>query len=498
MDRRGFLRSVGQGAAGVVLWGCQRGGGAGRAKGVERRPNILLMIADDMTWRDCAPYGNREVQTPQMSGLAREGMCLDGMFTATAMCAPTRQQLYTGMFPVRNGAYPNHSRVYDGVKSVVHHLKELGYRVGLIGKRHFNPPGSFPFETVKSKEGASDTAAIRRFISRDTEQPYCLIVASKEPHGPWNRGDPGAYRAETLSVPEYLVDCAETRAGLVKYYAEITYLDCQLGGCLEAVEASGQKDDTIVIFTSEQGSGIPFGGKWSCYENGLKTAFIVRWPGKVKAGSRSAALTQYVDVLPTLIEAAGGDPKQIETGRADATGKKGFDGRSFLKVLLGQTDHHRNYVYGVHTTRGIINGSACYPIRSVRSKRYKYILNPNHETVFYNVVSTGGGNLLDVWKKIGESDPAAAARARFYQHRPAEELYDLERDPYELKNLAGEASLLAIKAALKKELEAWMGQQGDEGNATEMKATERQGLSGRPNWRAWDPENPPPARKKKR
>lgn len=484
MNRRQFIRTAGLGAVGLAVFG--RAIGA-RAKDSER-PNIMLIIGDDMTWRDCEPYANREVRTPNMARLAREGMCFDAMFTATAMCAPTRQQLYTGMYPVRNGAYPNHSRVYDGVKSLPHYLKRLGYRVGLIGKRHFGPEESFPFEAVGGKgkkKGASNTAAIAEFVNRDKKQPYCLIVASNEPHTPWNKGDVSAYGADELTVPPYLVDCPETRENLTQYYAEITYLDGQLGACMKIVDESGRTHNTVVIFTSEQGSPFPFGGKWSCYETGLRTAFLVRWPAKVAPGTRTKAMTQYVDVAPTLIEAAGGDPEKIDTGRPDAHGKTGFDGRSFLKVLLGKADEHRDYVYGVHTTRGIINGSACYPVRSVRSARYKYIRNLNHEAVFYNVVSTRPGDLLQVWKRRGQKDPAIAARARFYQYRPAEELYDIEKDPYELQNLASHPAYEKIKSHLGGELDRWMRQQGDQGNATELKAIERQG----PN-RKWTPYQP--------
>lgn len=110
-----------------------------------------------------------------------------------------------------------------------------------------------------------------------------------------------------------------------------------------------------------------------------------------------------------------------------------------------------------------------------RSVRYKYIRNFNHRTVFYNVISTRPNGLLQTWKEIGKNNPAVAARARFYQHRPAEELYDLEYDPYELKNMSGDPVYAKIKGRLKTELELWMQQQADQGNATELKAIERQG-----------------------
>ncbi len=493
IDRRQFIRIAGAGAMASVLGGVSVAGAA-----ESKQPNIMIIIGDDMTWRDCEPYGNSDVRTPNMARLAREGMCFDAMFTATAMCAPTRQQLYTGMFPLRNGAYPNHSKVYPGVRSLPHYLKKLGYRVGLIGKTHFGPPESYPFEFVGGKgdkKGASNTAAIEKFVNRDKEQPYCLVVCSNEPHGPWSMGDRSPYDPAKLTIAPYMVDCAKTREELPKYYAEITYLDGQVGDCMKIVDESGQGDETIIVFTSEQGFHPPF-GKWTCYDLGLKTAFIVRWPARVKAGTRNEAMTQYVDVTPTLVDAAGGKPEAIETGRPDAHGDKGFDGRSFLDVLLRKTGKHREYVYGAHTTRGIINGSACYPVRSVRSESYKYIWNLNHESVFYDVEATSPVSIYAAWVELGKSDPAVAERARLYQHRPAEELYDIRSDPYELKNLAADPAYAKVKGQLRRELERWMVQQGDEGVNAELRALERQGPNRK--WKGYDPSKAAARKAKKR
>ncbi len=490
MHRRQFLKRASAGLGALMVPGMTR-----RVRGARvNRPNIVMVVGDDMTWRDCEPYGNVEVKTPNMARLAREGICLDAMFTATAMCAPTRQQLYTGMFPIRSGAYPNHSKVYPGVKSLAHYLKDLGYRVALTGKTHFGPPESFPFERLTGREHDGGKGkdlvfdAAEAFVRRDADQPYCLVVASNQPHTPWNRGDAAAYDAETLTVPPYWVDCPETRREMTKYYAEITYLDAQLGKCMQIVERSGQADNTMVVFTSEQGASLPSGGKWTCYDTGLKTAFIVRWPAKVKAGTRSDAMTQYVDVAPTLIEVAGGMPDQIETGRPDAHGGKGFDGRSLLGVLLGKAKKHREYVYGAHTTRGIIRGSACYPVRSVRSNRFKYIWNPNHKSAFYNVASTGSKSMWSVWAEYGADDARAAFLTHRYRHRPEEELYDIQKDPHELSNLADKAEYAPVKAQLRAELDRWMRQQGDEGVTTELRAIERQGRNRK--WTAYNPNRP--------
>ena len=113
------------------------------------KPNILLILADDLSWFDIGCYGSKDVKTPNIDRLAKEGMQFSNAFTATAMCSPTRQQLYTGLFPVRNGAMANHSKVKSGTKSMVHHLGDLGYQVVLCGKSHIGPEKSFPFKRAK-------------------------------------------------------------------------------------------------------------------------------------------------------------------------------------------------------------------------------------------------------------------------------------------------------------------------------------------------------------
>ncbi len=407
----------------------------------ERRPNIVMVLGDDHTYRDIGCYGNREVKTPNMDRLAGEGMRFTRAFTATAMCAPSRQQLYTGLFPIRNGAYPNHSKVYPGTKSLPHHLNALGYRVGLAGKRHFGPPASFPFEGVCNK--ALDFDAMREFIVREPNEPFCLVVCSQSPHCPWSEGDASVYDPEKLTLPESWVDTPETRQALTRYYAEVTHLDRQVGRCMELVRNAGKEDETLFIYTSEQGSQFPF-GKWTCYETG--------------------AMVQYVDVLPTLVEAAGGEPIPS------------IDGSGFLPVLLGKTDAHNDAVYGVHTTRGINDGSECYPIRSIRTATHRYILNLNSETAFQNVLmSKDRERYWETWVAKAETDSWAAERVKRYQHRPAEELYDVESDPYEIHNLADDPKNRPLMDSLRLKLETWMKQQNDLGNETEMRAFERQG-----------------------
>lgn len=426
-----------------------------QAEEVSQRPNILLVLADDQTWRDIGCYGNDDVKTPNIDALAKEGMRFTRCFTATAMCSPTRQQLYTGLYPVKSGAYPNHSQVKSGTKSMVHYLKALGYRVGLAGKTHFGPADSFPFEKV-ALDGVGE------FISRDVAQPYCLVYASKNPHAPWTNGPQEGFDPEGLTMPPYMIDNEAMRLALSKYYDEISALDQEVGMFMEFVRMSGQEENTIFLFSSEQGSQFPF-GKWTCYDLGLRTALIARWPGKIEAGSVAEAMVEYVDVVPTLLEAVGGSVPE------------GLDGRSFLGVLEGNTDVHKSVTFGVHTTRGINSAPESYPIRSIRTERYKYIANLNHEIDFKNTITENDRE--EYWESSVESaktDAFAAERVAFYQRRPAEELYDIVEDPYELNNLAGMSEHRGLMDDLKVQLEAWMKEQGDRGVATEMEAFDHQ------------------------
>ena len=427
----------------------------GQAEAV-KQPNILIVIADDLNKDSVGIYGNKDVKTPNIDRLASQGMRFNLAYTSTAMCAPTRQQMYTGLYPVRSGAYPNHSKVKPGTKSLVHYLKALGYRVGLSGKRHFGPPSSFPFEQVSRKV---DAKAIHEFVARDEKQPFCLLVTSNSPHVPWSAGDASQYDPGKLTIPPYWVDTPEMRESLTRYYAEITDLDQEVGECMKILRETKQEDNTAMIFTTEQGAQYP-GCKWTCYENGLNVGFIVRWSGQVKPGSVSDAMIHYVDVAPTLVEMAGGEAI------------KGLDGRTFLGVLRGKTKRHNSVTYGVHTQMNAIGSPPTgYAVRSIRAGKWKYIMNLNHKVTFKNALTQNDKeNYWASWVRIAKTDPKAARLVKRYLNRPAEELYDLSKDPHELNNLAGREKQAKVKARLKQQLQDWMTSQGDLGQATEMAA----------------------------
>ena len=205
---------------------------------------------------------------------------------------------------------------------------------------------------------------------------------------------------------------------------------------------------------------MPF-AKWTCYDNGLQSACIARWPGKINPGSVNPAMIEYVDILPTFIEAAGGTP--------DAS----LDGKSLLPVFAGETSH-KKYVFGEMTTRGIINGSDHFGIRSVRSEKYKYIWNFTPEVEFSNACTKS--NEFQSWVALANAgDDHAATLVKRYVSRPQIELYDIEKDPLEMNNLAELAGYEAVKSELRAELDRWMVACGDGGQTTEMQAFEHMG-----------------------
>lgn len=474
----------------AVVW-LLAGSGSGAVAAAERPPNVVIFIADDLSWHDVVCFGGpTDAKTPHLDQLAREGLKLTGFYSPAAVCSPLRQALLTGMYPVRNGAYPNHAAVREGVRSLPHYLKPLGYRTACLGKTHFDPPAAYPFDVIEiTRLGAPGTAnqtagaveiddgdfdfgALERFIQADPQRPFCAYIATHEPHGPWNKGDQSAFDPARLKVPPYHVDTPETRRELAAYYAEVALLDQEVGSVMQTLEKTGQAGSTLFLFVSEQGSGVPH-AKWSLYNPGIRVAAIARWPGKIKPGSENAALVQYVDVLPSIIAAAGGDPSIIDTGCPDAAGYRGFDGRSFLDVLLGKTDRLRDVVFAQHTTRGIKDGSEAYASRAACDGRWKLIVNLHAESTFNNLLVNAP--VLQSWRRKGQQgDAFAAEQAARYTKRPAIELYDLQADPWELTNAADRPENAATLGRLRAQLDAWMRQQGDLGDQTEREATEHQ------------------------
>ncbi len=425
-------------------------------------PNFLIIVADDCTYNDLPVYGGANAKTPNIDQLASEGLIFNQAYLASAMCQPCRAELYTGLYPMSNGCAWNHSASRPETKSLPHFLKPAGYRVGIAGKVHVKPAKAFPFDNVAGFEPSCvhdptrphDLAGIRDYMS--AEEPFCLVVCLVDPHVPWVMGDASKYPVEKIKLPPNLADTPVTREHFANYLAEITYMDGQVGEIVKTLDDTGKRDETVVLFTSEQGAQFP-GCKWTNWNTGLHTALIASWPGRIPESSRTDALVQYADVVPTLLDLAG------------AKSENAFDGTSFAKVLTEAENTHREFAYGIHNN--LPEGPA-YPIRSVTDGKFRYIRNLSHEELYIEKHLMGGGKFNNpYWATwIGDDpieNPNSYARIKRYMLRPEEQLYHTLEDGYELENIAEDTGYGEIKARLSKALDQWMAGESDPGAAVD-------------------------------
>jgi uncharacterized sulfatase len=419
-------------------------------------PHVVVFIADDLGWADCSPYGGKDLPTPNMSRLAADGMTFTHAFVASPSCAPSRAALLTGLDPMRNGAMLNHARPRADVKKWPAHFKDLGYEVAAIGKvAHYAQVTDYGFDHAshfKYHEDDCVEAAVKWLAARKPGKPLCLLVGTNWPHVPWPKDsalDPGK-----LTLPPTFVDTKETRQARARYLAAVANADRDLGLVYDAARKHLGKD-VLFLFTGDHGAQFPF-GKWNAYDAGIRTPLVAAWPGRIKPGSNSGAMVSWIDLLPTCLEAAGGNvPEKLS-------------GRSFLGVLRGEKDGHRDRVFVTHSGDGDMNR---YPLRAVRTRDWKYVRNLDpageHHTHIDRAAAGDGRAYWDTWVERAKTDPTAAAVVKRYHTRPAEELYDLAADPHELKNLAADPKHADRLKALRADLDAWMKAQGDEGLATE-------------------------------
>ena len=434
----------------------------------DQRPNVVFILADDCTYSDLGPWGGTNVPTPNVDRLAASGLTFDRAHVSMPICAPTRAAFYTGQYPATNGLAWNHGFSRPGTRSMPHHLGDLGYRVGIAGKVHVQPHGAYPFDAIDGVEGNCvsetadfDLADAEAYITRDTEQPFAIVFGLVVPHVPWTVGDRDASDPATLKLPPILADCPEVREAYRHYLAEVGELDRQVGEILNLLDRTGVADNTLVVFSSEQGAQMP-GAKWNLWDVGTHTGLIARWPGVTTPGTRTDALAMDVDLMPTLIEAAGGD---VEAG--------GFDGVSFAPLLRGDSGQ-RELIF---TSHNHVPDGPSYPMRSVTDGRWHYVRNLRPDRA-YLVKFTQGNDGRDsgLWKGMlyaAAFDDHAADLINRVLIRPAEHLYDLASDPAEMRDLAGDPRHAAELERLSAALDDWMKQTGDPGAEADSAAAWR-------------------------
>ncbi|HEV7866735.1 MAG TPA: sulfatase [Chthoniobacteraceae bacterium] len=429
----------------------------------KRRPNVVLFIADDLGWADCSIYKRDSgIRTPNMERLGRDGMTFTHAFVASPSCAPSRAALLTGLTPFRNGAMFNHMVPDAPLKKWPAYFAEAGYETAAIGKvAHYATVRGYGFDHVshfKYHEDDCVTAAVDWLGNRKSDKPLCLIVGTNWPHVPWPKKT--EYAPGSVPLTPTQVDTPETREWRARYAQAVTDADRDLGLIYDAARKV-LGEETLFLFSSDHGSQFPF-GKWNCYDAGIRTPLIVAWPGKIAPGTHSDAMVSWLDILPTCLEAIGTTPPTSGT----APGQ--ISGRSFLPVLRGEKNEHRETMFATHSGDGRMNE---YPMRAVRSRDWKYIRNLAPETEHHTHVDKAQGEdgkgYWSSWEKKAESDAAAASVLARYFHRPAEELYDLKSDPWELKNLAAAAEHRETLARLRAEVDGSMKAERDGGLSSE-------------------------------
>lgn len=409
------------------------------------RPNIVVFLSDDHSLRDGSVYGAKDIATPNMQRLAEAGITFENAFVVSPSCAPSRAALLTGLLPQRNGAEANHAAPRADLKKLPAYFQELGYQVVAFGKvGHYAQTKDYGFDIARNFTYHEDVAvseAVKWLEQRKSQKPLALFVGTNWPHVPWPKDAPGIDAAK-LAVPPNHADTPATREWRSRYVAAVQTMDRELGLVFDAARRE-LGHDTLFLHTSDHGAQWPF-GKWTLYDDGLRTPLIVSWPGKIARGQRTEAMVSWLDILPTLIEVAGGLVSE------------GLDGRSFVPVLLGQTTTHRDRVFATHSGDGANN---VFPSRALRTlDGWKYIRNLHPEFRFTTHVTTSSGDsgYWSSWVEAAATDPATATLVKRYLERPAEELYSVANDPFEQQNLAGQPAHAERLAAMRAELDDWM------------------------------------------
>jgi arylsulfatase A-like enzyme len=434
----------------------------GAAEPANQRPNILLALADDWAWPHAGAYGDRVVRTPTFDRVAREGMLFSHAFSVTPSCTASRAALLTGQWSHRLEESGNlWSTLQKRFVCYPDVLEAAGYHVGLTGKGW--DPGDFQVAgRTRNPAGPSYRSFAAFLASVPDGKPFCFWLGHRDPHRPYVGGsgvksglDPAA-----VFVPPYLPDTPEVRGDICDYYFAVQRYDHDVGEALKLLEQAGRLDNTLVVMTGDNGWPFPR-GKANLYDAGTRQPLAVRWPARVRAGQTSDAYVSFEDFAPTFLEAAGLKPLPAMTGR------------SFLDVLTtGRSAVPRDRVF-VERERhaNVRKGDLGYPCRAIRTREFLYIRNFHPERW-----PAGDPELWKAVGPFGDIDPGPSKEgvlkgrddpklARFFGlacgKRPAEELYDVNKDPYDLANLDDRPEYRSAKENLHAELERWMRDTGD-------------------------------------
>ena len=387
------------------------------------KPNILIFIADD-AGTDFGCYGNKNIKTPNIDGLAADGLLFENAFLTTPQCSPSRTSILSGQFAHSIGTEDLHYPLNEDTKLLPQYLREEGYYSGLLMKRHLGKNGVGQFDFVKDDHDNKAPDLFREFLDKAPDKPFFAWVAFHDPHRPYGgpKGAASVHGPKDVTVPPYFVDTKETREEIALYYDELHRMDFNIGAILHELEKRGMRENTIVIFLSDNGMPFPR-GKATVYDFGMRTPLIIQGNG-ISKGARYKEQVSVIDLAPTILELAGiSKPKQMY-------------GKSITNIFKDQSVKGRKYVF---TERNWHDTDA--HIRAIRSERYKLIINGYPDLPF---PITGDYFKSATWYDLLKAQKSNTLNN--YQHaifqypRYQVEFYDLEKDPYEVKNLVDEVN----------------------------------------------------------
>ncbi len=433
------------------------------------RPNIVFAIADDWGWPHAGAYGDQVVKTPTFDRLAREGALFHHAYVSSPSCTPSRGAILTGQWHWRLETAGNLWSVFpDKFATYPELLEKAGYEVGVSGKGWGPGRTATAGRELAGKRYPNFQAFLRE---RSGDKPFCYWLGSGDPHRPYKRGSGAASGMPIDKVHLFgcFPDHPDVRSDVADYYFEVQRFDGMVGAALQSLQEIGQLDNTIVLMTGD--NGMPFPRcKSNVYDSGVRMPLAVRWPGKVKAGRVVDDFVSFTDFAPTFMEIAGLKPT------ADMTG------RSLMNVLeakgSGRIDPARGHVLvgkERHCPGQEAPDMGGYPCRAIRTDAFLYIRNfvpdrwpagtPNHRDAAIPGAWFGDCDNSPTKDYMVQNRDRDATHRKLYElafgKRPAEELYDLKRDPEQLDNVAADPKYAKTREQLANRLTDQLRATGD-------------------------------------
>jgi len=459
--RRSFLKALGISVTASMVPGCRLQSSFSAKP--PKRPNILFCIADDWGWPHAGAYGDRVVKTPTFDKLANDGVSFEYAYVSSPSCTPCRNSILTGQYHWRLKEGANlHSTLDVNIPVYPLLLEKAGYHVGYWRKSW--GPGDLKAGGYVDKHpaGANYKKGFKQFLeARPKGKPFCFWLGSSDPHRSYEKGSGKAsgIDIDKVKVPKYYPNVEEIRSDIADYYFEVQRFDSDCGKAIKLLQEAGELDNTIIVMTGDHGMPFPR-CKSNLYDMGVRVPLAVKWGRYIKSGRRLKDFVSLVDLAPTFLDAAGAAiPKQMS-------------GKSLLPILLSRkadrVDHARNHiVFGKerHAPAQLAPSIDGYPCRGIRTYQYMYIRNLAPDRWPAGVpegASHPMGKHADCdngpTKTFLMKNKDDKRYKRYYDlsfaKRPAEELYDMVNDPYQLKNLAADTAYKSTKDKLSAKLTA--------------------------------------------